>query len=1046
MITINAQTIINQVMAAAQVAPSKDDAGALLEFKWLMNKRLGLFDNAWCNEQAHYLEEQETAQTRGEWLDLHPEPASFITFKTGAKSSHKIKNTKENLELFAGKVRVNAAAFGGGIVRTIKPRAAIVWPAKSVSLFKQLIEDRDYSAALDLAESKLGALFCINKNGRALLQVAPVPVETMPGMVSVMNEGGDFSIIEPVSMRCIPGTCKRTRNAQIEAGQRHYDTATPESKARILSEAEAMRVDQAACRAQWMAEHAIDDAQEIQARIDAQAAQDVAQVVASATAAAVIEQAQDAAALGELGTVATDTPAQAAQDAAPELETCAAMADSSATACEASSGAPGGTGGHGAGLVSACVVLGARPTGQQIKSKSGNWSARFYTGQDGRAFMDFDGGDHGRGLGLVGAWFYETGAERMRALQAMASQADKAAQDAAARLVAQVNPLIDFDDSDGVDCDLMDAVNMASAADLQSLDAAQFARLYDHLENWNFHTECVMVRALRVGAGNIAKTLRRLVALHQKTGYLTQDLSEQRAALSAEVKALENTAAQDAAGRQVAPVGVSASAATAAGTGEKMDPPANLNQNPGGYAGAESQSTGSTQAGDPPANLNRKIDDGDSGAAVVVPVGGLSITIERAEGLSSECGQPVTVGSFAEADAVLHAWSETAPSRGGYDKCDFSISWADGGTYSGRYDLKHHSKEPASLTQHMIDECEFHTGKFCPLHMSQDDYTSYLKNCVDESTAQAYGEVLQTLTALGVYFAKVRPVAVDLVKLVQAGADARRLVGQGVVYTGDRCNPSAEGAIVGIEPSQWKAGGFELAIITEDGAQHRAGLGDFAKGGAHSYRLTMKTHGAPYLAQLAATVATVKAQASAAKTQEQAAHAAALVDFAAQFPQLKRAENTYSGGKLAAVNMRILLKEAFKGCKFSVKSDYNSVRINWTDGPTTAELLDVVGRFDIGASDTQSDYFYTVSTAFSELFGGCQYLFTNRTDSPEQIASAIERLYPDASTRPSAADYIEGRGCFDWGNYNNDRARRAMREQLETMGATPPAKMASKAA
>jgi len=175
-----------------------------------------------------------------------------------------------------------------------------------------------------------------------------------------------------------------------------------------------------------------------------------------------------------------------------------------------------------------------------------------------------------------------------------------------------------------------------------------------------------------------------------------------------------------------------------------------------------------------------------------------------------------------------------------------------------------------------------------------------------------------------------------------------------------------------------------------------------------------------------------KADASASKEIAATEQAKALVDLAAQYPQLKRAETTYAGGKLAAANMRILLKEAFKGVKFSVTSDYNKVSISWTDGPSDKQVNEVIGRFDIGASDSQSDYFYTVSTAFSQLFGGVQYLFTRREVSDSLVQVAIDRLYADRIEKPTVTDYRKCAGIFDWNSQNYEN--RQMREMLETLG------------
>jgi hypothetical protein len=76
------------------------------------------------------------------------------------------------------------------------------------------------------------------------------------------------------------------------------------------------------------------------------------------------------------------------------------------------------------------------------------------------------------------------------------------------------------------------------------------------------------------------------------------------------------------------------------------------------------------------------------------------ITITRAEGTAAEC---VTrcVTSYADADAVLRRWSDTAPATGGYNKCDFKIEWPDGQTYEGRYDLVHWRIALPDLAEHV---------------------------------------------------------------------------------------------------------------------------------------------------------------------------------------------------------------------------------------------------------------------------------------------------------------------------------------------------------
>lgn len=256
-------------------------------------------------------------------------------------------------------------------------------------------------------------------------------------------------------------------------------------------------------------------------------------------------------------------------------------------------------------------------------------------------------------------------------------------------------------------------------------------------------------------------------------------------------------------------------------------------------------------------------------------------------------------------------------------------------------------------------------------------------------------------------FRKVEPLSMDLRAAIAAGMPIAALVGMGVDYSGDRANPSAEGAIVSAEPCRWA--GVRVSIQYEDGRATIAKGAEFGDKIGDRLRLNWKLHGAPYLAQLAAAVASRKAATTSAEDLAKQTHAAELVRLAAEFPTLQRAGDSKAvGGKLAAVNIRTLLKGAFKGTKFSVTSDYSSVRVAWTDGPSVEHVNAIIDKFDIGASDPQTDYFYTVRTAFSELFGGVQYLNTCRELSDTTISAALIEIY-GTDAAPSVEDYRNGR-------------------------------------
>lgn len=65
-----------------------------------------------------------------------------------------------------------------------------------------------------------------------------------------------------------------------------------------------------------------------------------------------------------------------------------------------------------------------------------------------------------------------------------------------------------------------------------------------------------------------------------------------------------------------------------------------------------------------------------------------SIKLYRAEGPIAKIGPAGPFSTWAQADGQLAQWAQTAPEPGqGYNKVDFEVVWADGESYSGRYDM-----------------------------------------------------------------------------------------------------------------------------------------------------------------------------------------------------------------------------------------------------------------------------------------------------------------------------------------------------------------------
>jgi hypothetical protein len=445
--TRNAQTILNEVMAAALVAPEFCPFEAL-------------------HDTAEY-KAADRANDAKRMIDLESAitTPTHITFKTGARSSHKVRNIRARLEKFAGIVRTGAKLFGGGLDKPArKPTPAVIWPAGKVKLLSEMFEDKQYTDALAMGEDELGAVFYsydagIYDNGsRVFMAWAPMEVDGMPeGFASVKTSDGYFRVIHALSGRSV-GNGTKARNSAIFSAIESWNTMSEEKQAQALVNANARLNNCELSRAAWVEFHQIDDARAIQARItereqmdaerealrasrrhgydealvagklrQAQAAQDVAQVVAGAQAMAAIEQASESSALQELASdtidTSIDTSADQAACQADDVQELAIVGGLAQQAGQQEPGASGGNKGNTSTTNTSSVRLVASGTrGQSINSKSGAWSALFFVSDSGAPSMEFK--QAGRVPCIVE---FESGRDRMRALQQSAKWADEAA-------------------------------------------------------------------------------------------------------------------------------------------------------------------------------------------------------------------------------------------------------------------------------------------------------------------------------------------------------------------------------------------------------------------------------------------------------------------------------------------------------------------------------------------------------------------------------------------------------------------------------------------
>ncbi len=131
--------------------------------------------------------------------------------------------------------------------------------------------------------------------------------------------------------------------------------------------------------------------------------------------------------------------------------------------------------------------------------------------------------------------------------------------------------------------------------------------------------------------------------------------------------------------------------------------------------------------------------------------------------------------------------------------------------------------------------------------------------------------------------------------------------------------------------------------------------------------------------------------------------------------------------RVAAKNIRIELAAQYPSIKFTVNSKRfsmgNSIRVGWTDGPTSKEVDTIINKYSAGTFDGMVDLYTYSHNAFIDKYGSGKYITSNRHYSDEFVAMAIEALKVEynAVIFPSVDDFNMGKA---WGtplaNTNRD--------------------------
>ena len=135
----------------------------------------------------------------------------------------------------------------------------------------------------------------------------------------------------------------------------------------------------------------------------------------------------------------------------------------------------------------------------------------------------------------------------------------------------------------------------------------------------------------------------------------------------------------------------------------------------------------------------------------------------------------------------------------------------------------------------------------------------------------------------------------------------------------------------------------------------------------------------------------------------------------------------FPGAAEVAKNIRKVLAKTFPGQKFSVrKSSYDCIYIDWEDGPTSEEVQEATGMFEIPSErDRYNDDIYNYKeSAFNTLFGGVKYLRWERSYKEgriEALQAEIEAICPDLAEPGFYGDIFEHEGGKEvWEAYLRD--------------------------
>lgn len=172
------------------------------------------------------------------------------------------------------------------------------------------------------------------------------------------------------------------------------------------------------------------------------------------------------------------------------------------------------------------------------------------------------------------------------------------------------------------------------------------------------------------------------------------------------------------------------------------------------------------------------------------------------------------------------------------------------------------------------------------------------------------------------------------------------------------------------------------------------------------WRIYDEVADAAAIAAAQANVIIVKAKAKADQEEAQRKAAAEKARILAEFAYLKPVEPGTLGAKHVAANLRIELKRAFPGVKFSIRTGdgRSTVEVSWTDGPPAHLVRGIADKYVNSRFDGMTDCSECTPTVWTNTFGGANYVRAVREESDEVMLLAVEAVYTSRSDCSSATE------------------------------------------